>query len=173
MQVCANGPNTPATLQLYVTSSEQFTYSSTCEKSSFFVSDPQYFGGASGQNIRRISVGANSAVQLHGDDMTYNAIVSPHTENPGYFSIRTTSTCDSSMQAIGNTVTVSGMPGLCTISFCRNDGVKSVPVTTTLSDYAEIDLSSANEHAVFAIINSTNNITNQIISNWPNPGDFE
>jgi len=105
--------------------------------------------------------------------MTYNAIVSPHTENPGYFSIRTTSTCDSSMQAIGNTVTVSGMPGLCTISFCRNDGVKSVPVTTTLSDYAEIDLSSANEHAVFAIINSTNNITNQIISNWPNPGDFE
>ena len=109
MQLCANGTDAPATLQLYVASSEQFTYSTTCGESSFFVSDPQYFGGASGQNITSISVGADGTVQLHGDDMTYNALVSPQTENAGYLSILGNATGSASLQVVGNTVTTSGI----------------------------------------------------------------
>lgn len=173
MQLCANGTDAPATLQLYVASSEQFTYSTTCGESSFFVSDPQYFGGASGQNITSISVGADGTVQLHGDDMTYNALVSPQTENAGYLSIRGNATGSASLQVVGNTVTTSGMAGPCTISFLRSDGIESSPVSVTLSDYTEIGLPSGHENATFSIRNSKDSSANQLISNWVEPGDCQ
>ena len=172
-RICPNGPDTPATLQLRVNSSDYFTYSSPYKESSFFVSDPQYFGGASGQNITSISVGADGTVQLHGDDMMYNALVSPQTENAGYLSIRGNGIGSAFLQVAGNTVTTSGMAGPCTISFLRSDGIESLPVSVTLSDYTEIGLPSGQKNAIFSIKNSNDSSANQLISNWVEPGDCQ
>ena len=112
-------------------------------------------------------------MQLHGDDMTYNALVSPQTENAGYLSIRGNATGSASLQVVGNTVTTSGMAGPCTISFLRSDGIESSPVSVTLSDYTEIGLPSGQENATFSIRNSKDSSANQLISNWVEPGDCQ
>lgn len=157
-QISPNGSDAAAGLSLRVATSERFTFRTSNDSDTyFFVTTPQYYGGASGENLDYITVSSDGTVYVGGNNVTYDAIVALDEARTGYVSASGHSDNEVAIQASNGHVNIIGVEES-DLSYYCNGGNMSIPVKIAGSSAGfRVNISVSEKFVAFHIIDRATN----------------
>lgn len=151
-------------LYVRVHTSDWFEYSTAGNADSyFFVTSPQYYGGADGIGIQSIQVGTGSIVEVDGSDMEYMLMASINQARDYYYTFRGFAESNIAVHESGDCLYTSGLSGQTSIQFYNYDAQKTVEHEIALNGQDTMIYLTAGQDSIIVDIPEGNQ---KITANW-------